>query len=61
VRAAGCFAPTAAYDAALALTVRERRWRPLLVERGVSGQQLQRAPGGVARPQTRPLPPSSGS
>ena len=33
VRAAGRFGPTALYDASIALTVRESRWRPVLRDR----------------------------
>ena len=36
VRAAGRFTPTALYDPILALTMRERAWRPALVERVVA-------------------------
>ena len=37
VRAAGRFSPTALYDPALALTMREGSWRPQLVERVGTG------------------------
>lgn len=42
VSAAGRFAPTSAYDRAVALTMREDRWRPVLVRQVLAG-----APAGA--------------